>query len=90
VGEDWLVEQGVVQWTELPLWRNATAPWDMNVDRAHAAGLRCRALTDTVADAWTWLRSRERVVEHERFAEHGIAPGKEAAIIERWCERTRR
>jgi hypothetical protein len=25
--EDWLVEQGVTQWTELPLWRNAAALW---------------------------------------------------------------
>jgi 2'-hydroxyisoflavone reductase len=34
VDEDWLVTKGVVQWTELPLWRNAASPWDMDVDKA--------------------------------------------------------
>jgi 2'-hydroxyisoflavone reductase len=85
--EDWLVEQGVTQWTELPLWRNAAAPWGMNTDRAHAAGLRCRPLADTVADTWAWLRGGERAVGHERFAEHGIAPDKESALIGRWLAR---
>lgn len=84
VDEHWLVEQGVTQWTELPLWRNAAAPWGMNVDRAHTAGLRCRPLVDTVADTWAWLCGGGQAVDHERSAEHGIAPSKEAALIERW------
>lgn len=88
--EDWLVEQGVTQWTELPLWRNAAAPWGMEVNRAEAAGLRCRPMTDTVADTWSWLRAGGRPVEHERFAEHGIAPEKETSIIERWQARRSR
>lgn len=85
--EDWLVEQRVTQWTELPLWRNAAAPWAMNVDRAHTAGLRCRLLAETVADTWAWLGGGGRAVDHERFAEHGIAPDKERALIERWLAR---
>jgi 2'-hydroxyisoflavone reductase len=85
--EDWLVEQDVGQWTELPLWRNAVAPWGMNADRARAAGVGCRSLTDTVADTWAWLRAGGQAVDHERFAEHGIAPDKEATIIERWLAR---
>jgi nucleoside-diphosphate-sugar epimerase len=82
--EDWLVEQGVTQWTELPLWRNAAAPWGMNVDRALAAGLRCRPLSETVADTWAWLNAGGRGVDHERSAEHGMAPAREAALIGRW------
>ncbi|MEV6924548.1 NAD-dependent epimerase/dehydratase family protein [Dactylosporangium sp. NPDC051485] len=85
--EDWLMGQGVTQWTELPLWRNAAAPWGMKVDRAHAVGLRCRPLADTVGDTWAWLRDGGRAVEHERFAEHGIAPGKESAITGWWLDR---
>lgn len=84
VHEDWLVSMGVVQWTELPLWRNAFAPWAMSVDRALAAGLVCRPIRGTVADTWAWLRSGGRPVDHERFAEHGIDLGKEARLIERW------
>jgi 2'-hydroxyisoflavone reductase len=83
VDEDWLVAQGVTQWTELPLWRNAAAPWGMNVDRAVAAGLRTRPLAETVLDAWEWLVGGGQPVAHERFAEHGIAPEREAALIER-------
>jgi nucleoside-diphosphate-sugar epimerase len=82
--EDWLVSMGVVQWTELPLWRNAAAPWGMNADRARAAGLVCRPISETVADTWAWLRSGGRPVAHERFAEHGIASGKEAQLIALW------
>jgi 2'-hydroxyisoflavone reductase len=82
--EDWLVTMGVGQWTEIPLWRNAVAPWGMTTDRAYAAGLRCRPIEDTVADAWAWLRSGGQPVTHERFAEHGIDPAKEARLIARW------
>ncbi|MEV6927084.1 reductase [Dactylosporangium sp. NPDC051485] len=84
VDEQWLTAQGVVQWTGLPLWRNAAAPWHMNVDRAQAVGLRCRPLAETVGDTWDWLRSGGHPVDHERFRQHGIAADSEAAIIRRW------
>jgi 2'-hydroxyisoflavone reductase len=84
VDEDWLVSAGVRQWTELPLWRNAAAPWDMDTDRAIAAGLTCRPIRDTVADTWAWLSAGGWPVAHERFAEHGIEPGRESALISRW------
>ncbi len=74
--EDWLVDMGVAQWTELPLWRNASAPWGMNTERAMGAGLTSRPIKETVADTWTWLRAGGRPVVHERFAEHGIEPHK--------------
>nr|WP_239163279.1 reductase [Actinoplanes rishiriensis] len=84
VDEDWLTSRGVTEWTELPLWRNAAAPWSMRTDRAHAAGLRCRPLTRTVADTWAWLRRGGRPVEHERFSEHGINPAREQMLLKRW------
>ncbi|MBB5829527.1 nucleoside-diphosphate-sugar epimerase [Micromonospora carbonacea subsp. aurantiaca] len=84
VDEDWLVAQGVTQWTELPLWRNAAAPWGMSVDRAVATGLRTRPLAETVLDTWEWLAGGGQPVAHERFAEHGIAPEWEAALIRRF------
>jgi nucleoside-diphosphate-sugar epimerase len=82
--EDWLVAMGVIQWTELPLWRNASAPWGMDTQRAQAAGLVCRPIEETVADTWAWLRAGGHPVAHERFAEHGIQPDKEAQLISRW------
>lgn len=85
VDEDWLVERGVAQWTELPLWRNSGAPWDMDVSKALAAGLAPRPLAATVADTWRWLRGGGRPVPHERFAEHGMDPSREAALLAEWA-----
>jgi hypothetical protein len=59
VDEDWLVGQGVVQWTQIPLWRNAAAPWGVDTSGAAAAGLVCRPLANTVTDTWAWLRARQ-------------------------------
>lgn len=82
--EDWLVEQGVGQWTELPLWRKAAATWDVSVDRALAAGLQSRPLAQTIADTWQWLKSGEYTADHRRAARYGIDPAREAEIIARW------
>jgi nucleoside-diphosphate-sugar epimerase len=84
VDEDWLVDQGVRQWTELPLWRNAAAPWSVSVDRAVAAGLRCRPLADTAADTWRWLNGGGRVIDNKRLAGYGIDQAREATLIARW------
>jgi hypothetical protein len=84
VDEDWLVAQGVTQWTELPLWRHAGAPWGMNVDRAQAVGLRTRPLAETVGDTWSWLIGGGQPIAHERTAQHGMDPAREAALIARW------
>ncbi|MET8622652.1 NAD-dependent epimerase/dehydratase family protein [Kitasatospora sp. NPDC004669] len=56
-----IIAAGVEPWTELPIW---LAPGELHdflygasVARAVAAGLRCRPVTETVADTWAWLRS---------------------------------
>lgn len=50
---------GIESWTELPIWVPADHPYaamhDSDVERAHAAGLRCRPVQDTVSDTWRWL-----------------------------------
>jgi nucleoside-diphosphate-sugar epimerase len=82
--EDWLLAQGVRQGVELPLWSAARGEWAVNVDRASAAGLRCRPLADTAARAWQWLRSGDPKADHERITRYGIDPAREAGIIARW------
>jgi 2'-hydroxyisoflavone reductase len=82
--EDWLVRRGVTQWTELPLWRNAAAPWSMGTDQARAAGLSCRPLIRTVEDTWAWLNGGGRPVPHERLGEHGIDPAREESLVRQW------
>lgn len=84
VDESWLAAQGVAEWTELPLWRTLPTAWQMDSTRAYAAGLRTRPLHDTVFDTWHWLNRGGQLVEHERFAEHGISPAREAHLLAAW------
>ena len=45
VDDEWLVEQGVAPWSELPLWLPpsvAPYPWDQDTTAAERAGLRTR------------------------------------------------
>lgn len=81
VPDEVLAEHGVRQWTELPLWRTAAGVWRVDSSAAQQAGLRCRPLADTVADTWHWLCAGGRPVAHPRSAEHGMTPGREAAIL---------
>lgn len=54
-----LLAAGVEPWSDLPVWLPAGELYDTlyqgDVTRAHAAGLRCRPVGETVADTWTWL-----------------------------------
>jgi 2'-hydroxyisoflavone reductase len=83
-GEDWLTKQGVQQLTELPLWSREPAHWDMSVERAVAAGLRCRPLIDTAAETWRWLSTGDRAVTKPRIAAYGMDPAREAELTTRW------
>ncbi|GGM86938.1 reductase [Streptomyces fuscichromogenes] len=52
---------GIEPWTQLPVWVPAGGElYDgvhgLDVSRAVATGLRCRAVEETVADTWEWLR----------------------------------
>lgn len=82
----WLAEQQVAQWTEVPLWRTSGGTWAVDSSRAHAAGLTCRPLGETVADTWAALQVQPPV-PHPRQAEHGMEPGKEAALLAAWDAR---
>jgi 2'-hydroxyisoflavone reductase len=84
VDEDWLTEQGVQEWTEMPLWRRAPSAWTVGVDRAVAAGLRCRPLVDTVTDTWQWLAGGGVPRRRRRPVQYGMDPAREAALIARW------
>jgi nucleoside-diphosphate-sugar epimerase len=85
VDDQWLSEQNVRPWTEIPLWRTAAGAWDVSSARAQGAGLTCRPLRETVTDTWTWLQ-REDPVPHPRAAETGIDPVKERRLIDLWFQ----
>jgi 2'-hydroxyisoflavone reductase len=79
--EDFLLENEVGQWMEVPLW---LAGLEMayadrvDVSRAVAEGLRFRPLADTV----------RATLEHAETADAaGLAPEREAALLEQWHAR---
>ncbi|MCX4991396.1 NAD-dependent epimerase/dehydratase family protein [Streptomyces sp. NBC_00568] len=54
---------GIEPWSQLPVWVPPgsdfeAALFSADVSRAVGAGLRCRPVEETVADTWSWLRSR--------------------------------
>lgn len=58
--EKFLLDQTVVQWSELPLWLPAAANgiFEARNDRAIAAGLTFRSLADTVSQTLEWDSAR--------------------------------
>lgn len=87
--EQWLAEQGVAQWTELPLWRTYGGTWQVSSTAAIRAGFTARLLSATVADTWAWMTNGDGAVSHDRAAKHGIDPNKETAILGTWDARER-
>lgn len=92
VPDDFLLERGVEPWTELPLWTPAQPDWantwTVDVAAAHAAGLRTRPVSETVADTWAWLRdggTPARPREGSPAGMLGIDRDKEARILADWA-----
>jgi 2'-hydroxyisoflavone reductase len=82
VPDEVLVALGVRQWSELPLWRTFPGVWRVDSSRALEAGLRCRALAETVRDTWAWMReSGGAVLDGERAGEIGLSRERERAIL---------
>jgi 2'-hydroxyisoflavone reductase len=93
IDDRFLVEHGVEEWTELPLWTTGgpgtAAVWRPSSQKALAAGLRCRPVTETVRDAWDWVASgaADALATYREMPQHGIDPAKEAAILSAWAAR---
>ena len=62
VREDFLLDRGVREWSDLPLWIAVQTNWPgfmgVNIDRALARGLTLRPWADTVCDTLEWDRVR--------------------------------
>ena len=83
---EFLLEQGVKPWTELPFWFPEDEPelrgaYEVVVDRAVEAGLAWRPLADTVRDTLEWDRSRP---EEERGRRAGLPREREREVLEAW------
>jgi 2'-hydroxyisoflavone reductase len=81
-----LVEQGVEQWMELPLWLHdpqyaamQSTPWE----RALAGGLRTRPLEETARATLAWVRSGDAPAD----APAGLDREKERRVLDAWLSK---
>jgi 2'-hydroxyisoflavone reductase len=80
-----VIEQaGIAAWTELPIWvppdGELAGLHSGDVSAAHAHGLRCRPLADTIADTWSWLQAEGDPAALSN-ATIGLPPEREASIL---------
>ncbi|MEO8889906.1 MAG: NAD-dependent epimerase [Jatrophihabitantaceae bacterium] len=89
VDSDWLDEQGVHFWTELPLWipeSKGPSVFTSHSAEARAAGLTWRPLVETVADTWAWQQAVPGGwTANERTP--GLAPDRERELLVAWTAR---
>ncbi|MFF0338363.1 hypothetical protein [Kribbella sp. NPDC004875] len=79
----WLDEQGVRQWTEIPLWRVPQGTWQVDGRRAAEAGFVCRPLRDTLYD-FKEVLDRDGLIDHPRQDQLGMRPEREAELLAAW------
>ncbi len=90
VDDTFLLERGVGQWMELPLWiAEVPSEWrsmqEADVSRAIDAGLRFRPLDDTVRDTLAWAATTDtptRPTDDERAV--GLSPERESELLAAW------
>jgi len=79
VSSDWLAEQGVGEWMELPLWVSSaemTGLHRVDNERAVSAGLRFRPLEDT---------ARATLADAKTTDDAGLKPAREAELLAEWA-----
>jgi 2'-hydroxyisoflavone reductase len=86
---DFLAEQGVEPWSDMPCWTPARDEYagfgQVSSARAVAAGLGQRPLDVTIRDTITWWNG-EPAERRERLRA-GIGPEREAAVLRTWHDR---
>lgn len=97
--EQFVLDQGVEAYEDLPLWLAPSANPDyagffaVDVSRALAAGLRFRPLAETVSDVLAWARSGETREPKDigmTMPPAGLTREREAAILDAWRSRSLR
>jgi 2'-hydroxyisoflavone reductase len=83
VDSDFLHEQGVEEWMELPLWlydEKYRGMLSVEASPAFEAGLRTRPLEETTRDTLAWAQSAEAPSEFPA----GLGGDKEQAVLDAW------
>jgi len=82
VPDDFLTAHDVGPYVELPLWVPADAGGfnSFNINRALAAGLTFRPVTETIADTLAWLATRP----DDTVWRAGLTAEREAQLLAEW------
>jgi 2'-hydroxyisoflavone reductase len=86
VSEQFLIDQQVAPWTEIPLWLPLDALphrrgfMAVNAEKAFAAGLNDRPLEETIADVYRWYSQNES----GRELRAGLTVDRERRLLEQW------
>lgn len=83
IPDDFLTEQQVGMWVELPLWipeSEGSGVGDVNCAHALAAGLTFRPLAETVRGTLDWLATRPA----DYAWQAGLTPEREAEVLAAW------
>jgi 2'-hydroxyisoflavone reductase len=85
IDEQWLLEQGVGPWMELPLWipEGDDALMKMDVSKAVNAGLTFRPAGAIMRDTLAWDQSRPQPIERRA----GMKQEREQELLQLWKER---
>jgi 2'-hydroxyisoflavone reductase len=91
VGEEFLVEQGVQPWGELPLWIPESSErhrffMAVSCDRALAAGLIFRPVSETARDTLAWQRAGSQgiVADGLNVQTNTLTPERERQLLDAW------
>lgn len=86
---DFLEEQGIEQWTEMPLWvaPDYSGMFKIDTSRAAVSGLVCRPSRETVADTWDWMQNEGPILFPVGKTPLGINSEKERATLNAWASR---
>ena len=86
VSEDFLMQEKVAPWSEMPLWMSEEAAPHLkgfmfiNGDKAVGAGLSSRHLNDTIKDTLTWWET----IRLDEELKAGIDTDKEQRLLLKW------
>ena len=85
--DDEIAAAGAEPWTHLPCWVPETGETggflEVDTARAHATGLRCRPVEDTVADTWEWIKAEGAPTPLPDRPRHGLPVEIEERLLAR-------
>lgn len=88
---DFLAEQGVGPWMQMPCWLPSGGDYDgfgwRNIDRALAAGLTIRPIGETIDDTLHWFDRLAPEAKQSVQQRAGISRDKEREVLEAWRNR---